>query len=190
MLVWSSLLVETGWKLSDLYLAPIWIINKENFVVVYFPVLEKAKFPVFLPLVICSVDFIWKLINNAWKFLCMAWAAFVYVFSHAVWTRGKHTLLWFTSETECSLWVYGSCVFISSLNLFVGKMMWKTGGSHNCDVLTEPMAKMRYSEMPRDVSCDSLAALRITEVSFRYLWYLLTVLNSVCTFQGILGGEV
>lgn len=51
------------------------------------------------------------------------------------------------------------------------------------------MAKMRYSEMPRDVSCDSLAALRITEVSFSCLWYLLPVLNSVYTFQGILGDE-
>lgn len=48
---------------------------------------------------------------------------------------GKHNLLWFPSGTQCNLWVYGSCVFISSLKLSVGKMMWKTGGSHNCDVL-------------------------------------------------------
>ena len=49
--------------------------------------------------------------------------------------------------------------------LCAGKMLWKEGRSIDCDMLLEPMAKMRYSEMPRDVSCDSLSTLRISEVS-------------------------
>ena len=49
--------------------------------------------------------------------------------------------------------------------VFAGKMFWKKGRSIDRDMLLEPMANMRYSEMPRDVSCDSLSTLRISEVS-------------------------
>ncbi|XP_026292172.1 ras-specific guanine nucleotide-releasing factor RalGPS1 isoform X1 [Frankliniella occidentalis] len=56
------------------------------------------------------------------------------------------------------------CVLWSRLPLHRPPSYVLIRSDDDCSPLSpEPMAKMRYSEMPRDVSCDSLATLRISD---------------------------